>query len=55
MVQLRCTDEERTGVDFKEWRVLRQVWGEEGAKESRTRNFVLAREAQNQSARDVLH
>lgn len=32
-----------------------RLWGEEGAKESRTRNFVLAREGQNQPARDVLH
>lgn len=48
-------DKERIDVDFKEWRVLQQVWSEGGAGRSRTVNLVHASEEQKQPSRDVLH
>lgn len=48
-------DKERIDVDFKEWRVLQQVWSEGGAGRSRTMNLVHASEEQKQPSRDVLH
>lgn len=47
-------DKERIDVDFKEWRVLQQVWSEAGAGRSRTMNLVHASEEQKQPSRDVL-